>query len=278
MENDALRAAISTAYAKALEAASQGGGGGCCGGSGCCGAGGGTLIELAGYGPEREQHVQAAATSFGCGNPLAFSGVEPGQTVLDLGSGAGFDLLIAADRVGPTGKVVGVDMTEAMLAAARENIARAGLDSVIEVRQGHIEALPVADASVDWVISNCVINLSTDKAAVFAEIFRVLRPGGRIAISDIVAEDLPPAVLASVAGHAACVSGAISEAAYLAGLAGAGLVDVAAPERLVYSAEQLRALFGEALSETLESLGGVDFADVVAGKVASLRFVGRKPG
>ena len=239
---------------------------------------GGTLTELAGYGPERDQHAQAAATSFGCGNPLAFSGVKPGQTVLDLGSGAGFDLLIAAAKVGPNGKVIGVDMTEAMLAAARDNIARAGLEAVIEVRQGHIEALPVADASVDWVISNCVINLSTDKPAVFAEIARVLRPGGRIAIADIVAEDLPPAVLASVAGHAACVSGAISEAAYLAGLAAAGLVDVAVPERLVYSADQLKALSGEALAEALEPSGGVDFADVVAGKVASLRFVGRKPG
>ncbi|MHC1791348.1 methyltransferase domain-containing protein [Solidesulfovibrio sp.] len=269
MEDNELRQAISTAYAKALEAARQGGGGGCCGGTGCCGAGGGTLIELAGYGPERTQHAAVAATSFGCGNPLAFSGVAPGQTVLDLGSGAGFDLLIAAGTVGPTGKVIGVDMTEAMLAAARDNIARAGLESVIEVRQGHIEALPVAEASVDWVISNCVINLSTDKPAVFAEIARVLRPGGRIAISDIVAEDLPPAVVASVAGHAACVSGAIAEAAYLAGLAGAGLVDVAAAERLIYSAGQLRALFGEALGE--------DLAEAVAGKVASVRFVGRKP-
>lgn len=277
MEINELRQAVSTAYAKALESAKSGGGG-CCGGSGCCGAGGGAPIDLAGYGPEREQHAQAAATSFGCGNPLAFSGVAPGQTVLDLGSGAGFDLLIAAGKVGATGKVIGVDMTEAMLAAARDNIARAGLEAVVEVRRGIIEALPVADASVDWVISNCVINLSPDKAAVFAEIYRVLRPGGRIAVSDIVAEDLPPAVRESVAGHAACVSGAISEAAYLAGLAEAGLVEVAAPERLVYSAEQLRGLFGEALGEALEASDGGDFADAVAGKVASVRFVGRKPG
>lgn len=277
MEINELRQAVSTAYAKALESAKSGGGG-CCGGSGCCGAGGGAPIDLAGYGPEREQHAQAAATSFGCGNPLAFSGVAPGQTVLDLGSGAGFDLLIAAGKVGATGKVIGVDMTEAMLAAARDNIARAGLEAVVEVRRGIIEALPVADASVDWVISNCVINLSPDKAAVFAEIYRVLRPGGRIAVSDIVAEDLPPAVRESVAGHAACVSGAISEAAYLAGLAEAGLVEVAAPERLVYSAEQLRGLFGEALAEALEASDGGDFADAVAGKVASVRFVGRKPG
>ena len=277
MEADELREAISAAYAKALEAARQGGGGGCCGGSGCCGPGGGTLIELAGYGPERAQHAEVAATSFGCGNPLAFSGVGPGQTVLDLGSGAGFDLLIAAGKVGPAGKVVGVDMTEAMLAAARDNIARAGLESVIEVRCGQIEALPVDDASVDWVVSNCVINLSTDKPAVFAEIARVLRPGGRIAISDIVAEDLPPAVVASVAGHAACVSGAISEAAYLAGLAGAGLTEVAAPERLIYSAEQLRALFGEALAGAAGESAGGDVCEALVGKVASVRFVGRKP-
>jgi arsenite methyltransferase len=122
-----------------------------------------------------------AASSFGCGNPLAFAGVRPGDTVLDLGCGAGLDLLLAAERVGPAGRVIGIDMSADLLARARANVERAGAQQ-IALHEGRIEALPVADASVDWVISNCVINLSMDKPAVFAEIARVLKPGGRALI------------------------------------------------------------------------------------------------
>jgi SAM-dependent methyltransferase len=276
MNANELRQSISTAYAKALAAA--GAGGGCCGGSACCGPDKGSrdLADMAGYGQERREHAAAAATSFGCGNPLAFSGVQAGQTVLDLGSGAGFDLLLASDKVGPQGLVIGVDMTEAMLAAARENIRQAGRTN-IEVRKGIIEALPVADASVDWVISNCVINLSPDKPAVFAEIARVLKPGGRISISDIVARDLPAWIRESLEGHVACVAGAISETHYLEGLRQAGIGDAAVTERLVYSASQLQAIFGDTLNALPRPQDHGDVFAALEGKIWSAKFVGGKP-
>ena len=166
-------------------------------------------------------------SSFGCGNPLAFAGVKPGETVLDLGSGAGLDLLMAASKVGPTGRVIGVDMTDTMIERARANASRYGYTN-IDVRKGLIEALPVETSSVDWVISNCVINLSPEKDKVFAEIARVLKPGGRISISDIVVNDLPWWVLRSAALYMACVSGAISEPDYLDGLKQAGMAGPAA--------------------------------------------------
>ncbi|AGW13159.1 methyltransferase domain-containing protein [Megalodesulfovibrio gigas] len=246
---------VSKAYAEALELATQGQRGGCCGGS---------VTVFAGYGQEASDYQGVQSLSFGCGNPLALAGVQPGQTVLDLGSGAGLDLLLASDLVGPEGRVIGVDMTEAMLAMARRNIEAAG-KSNIEVRQGCIEALPVADANVDWVISNCVVNLSPDKAAVFQEIARVLAPGGQVSISDIVAESLPDCLHGDTAAYCACVGGAIPEAAYLQGLEAVGLVDVRVADRLVYDEPQLRGL-----------LAREDVAGMV-GKVASVRVVARKP-
>lgn len=275
MNANELRQTISTAYTKALAAA--GNAGGCCGASSCCspGRGSGDLAKMAGYDQERLDHVAAAATSFGCGNPLAFSGVQAGQTVLDLGSGAGFDLLLAADKVGPQGLVIGVDMTEAMLVAARENIRRAGRSN-IEVRKGYIESLPVADSSVDWVISNCVINLSPDKPAVFKEINRVLKPGGRISISDVVVQDLPAWIRESLESYVACVAGAISEVEYLDGLRQAGMGDADVAERLVYSAGQLRALFGEAQWAASPSGDGEAVYAALEGKIWSAKFVGGK--
>jgi len=219
---------------------------------------------------------QAEAVSFGCGNPLAFADVEPGQTVLDLGSGAGPDLIAAARQVGPEGRVIGVDMTDEMIERARENVARLGIAN-IEVRKGFIEELPVEDGTVDWVISNCVINLSPDKPAVFREIARVLRPGGRFSISDIVVEDLPEALRRSAEAYSACIGGAISEAEYLAGLEAAGLAGVGVTERLVYEADQLKAIVASDLEafdvppDLLEA--GVAAA---AGKVWSAKFTGRK--
>lgn len=266
-----IRSEVSVAYAKALQRSREGKGG-------CCGAGGSRLTtSLAGYGAQEAAHAEAASSSFGCGNPLAFAGVEPGQTVLDLGSGAGLDLLIASDKVGPGGRVIGVDMTEDMLEAARENARKAGRAN-IELRRGFIEELPVADASVDWVISNCVINLSPDKPRVFAEIFRVLKPGGRFSISDVVAEDLPGWLRESAAAYAACVAGAISEEKYLRGLAEAGLTDVRVVERIHYDRAQLAALVGDDAAELplppdLRERG----LDAAAGKVWSAKFEGRRP-
>jgi len=226
-----------------------------------------------GYRPEDLARLSEGETSFGCGNPLAFSAVREGEVVLDLGSGAGLDLLVAAEKVGPTGRVIGVDMTEAMIEAARANVARAGLANV-EVRKGIIEALPVESASVDHVISNCVINLSPEKDRVFAEIARVLRPGGRIRISDIVAQDLPAWVRADPDLYGACIGGAIPEADYLAGLERAGLVDVTVEERLRYDADQVRDLAGVA---SPCCCGGDPRLDGLAGKIWSATFSGRKP-
>lgn len=164
--------------------------------------------------------------SLGCGDPISLAELEPGQTVLDLGSGGGLDCILAAQKVGETGHVIGVDMTPEMLEKARANVERLGLKNV-EFRQGFLEALPVDENSIDVIISNCVINLSPDKAKVFAEAFRVLRPGGKLAVSDIVTNGpLPESVKNSLSGWASCVSGAIDVNEYTAAMKAAGLVDI----------------------------------------------------
>jgi arsenite methyltransferase len=165
---------------------------------------------------------EAVLASLGCGNPIAVAELREGERVLDLGSGGGIDVLLSARRVGPSGFAYGVDMTDDMLELARGNAARAGTVNV-EFRKGQIEDLPLPDASVDVVISNCVINLSVDKPAVLAEMFRVLVPGGRIGISDIVAEDhMSPADRAAAGSYVGCIAGALSRTEYLGGLAAAG--------------------------------------------------------
>ena len=239
-------------------------------------SGPGTIAGLAGYEPELHQE-KAASQSFGCGNPLAFADIEPGQTVLDLGSGAGLDLMLAADRVGSAGRVIGIDMTQEMVDKATENVSRAGYSN-IDVRLGVIEDLPLPDSSVDWVISNCVINLSTDKARVFSEVARVLKPGGRFSISDIVVEDLPEFLRENAALYSACVAGAIAEEAYVAGLRDAGLEDVDVTQRLVYESSQLVSLISCELPGLDLSLEFIDeIVPIVAGKVWSAKFVGRMP-
>jgi ubiquinone/menaquinone biosynthesis C-methylase UbiE len=162
----------------------------------------------------------------GCGNPQAIASLKPGEIVLDLGAGAGFDAFLAARQVGLSGRVVGVDMTPAMIEKARSNAAKAGVKNV-EFRLGEIEHLPVADASVDVIMSNCVINLSPDKAAVFADAFGVLKPGGRIAISDVVAiKPLPDAFARSLAAYAGCIAGAVDMATLEALLADSGFSNI----------------------------------------------------
>jgi len=283
--SDQIRDEVSRAYTAAIGRAA-GSGQGCCGGG--CGTGTatptgaptavGVAALTAGYGDELTNvPADVAGSSFGCGNPLAFAGVRPGDTVLDLGSGAGLDLLIAAEKVGPEGRVIGVDMTDAMIEAARRNVERAGAAQV-EIRKGLIEELPVADGTVDWVISNCVINLSADKKLVFHEIHRVLRPGGSFSISDIVAEELPEWLRQEAAAHSACIGGAISETEYRAGLEATGLVDVEVTDRLVYDAAQLRGM----VASDLEDLGVTSEllergVEEVAGKVWSVKLTGRKP-
>lgn len=283
-DSDATRKAVSKAYARMVSS-----------GTGCgCGCGTpivpkGVAAQLAGYRAEDLTGLpaDAVANSFGCGNPLAMSEVREGETVLDLGSGAGIDLLIAARRVGPTGHVIGVDMTDDMIDRARKSIAAAGLGNV-EVRKGIIEKLPVESGSVDLVISNCVINLSPEKSRVFAEIARVLRPGGRMLVSDIVVRDLPSWVSQSFAMYASCVAGAISEDEYLAGLRREGLVDVEVRDRLKYDAAQLAALVESDLPEDakipsccgakIDSKTIRSVAESVEGKVWSAKIFARKPG
>jgi SAM-dependent methyltransferase len=232
-----LREEVRARYAEAARAVlgpEKGAAASCCGSSAadsCCGAGpaeavGGFSVGLYREGETDGLPAEAVLASLGCGNPLAVADLREGERVLDLGSGGGIDVLLSARRVGPSGFTYGVDMTDEMLDLARANAARAGVANV-EFRKGHIEDLPLPDASVDVVISNCVINLSVDKPAVLAEMFRVLVPGGRIGIADVVAEDhMSPADRAAAGSYAGCVAGALSRAEYLDGLTAAGFADV----------------------------------------------------
>ena len=193
----------------------------------CCPAGGAVFGEILYDESDRAQLPEAAVlASLGCGNPTAVAELRPGERVLDLGSGGGIDVILAARRVGPTGRAIGLDMTDEMLALARRNAVEAGVDNVEFVR-GTIESIPLPASSVDVVISNCVINLAADKAEVFVEIARVLRPGGRVGVSDVVADDtLSPTERAERGSFRGCIAGALSFSEYRAGLAAVGLVDV----------------------------------------------------
>jgi len=199
----------------------------------------------------------ALAASLGCGNPTALAELKPGETVLDLGSGGGIDVLLSARRVGPTGKAYGLDMTDEMLALARENQAKSGLANV-EFLKGEIEEIPLPDGAVDVVISNCVINLSGDKDRVLREAFRVLRPGGRFAVSDVVVRgEVPEAIRRSMELWAGCVAGALSESDYRAKLAAAGFTGIDTEVTRVYDGDAARAfLAGEGFDESV--IGAVD--------------------
>ena len=202
----------------------------CCGPTSCCDAESGVVDQAFGAelyaGDDRDAvPAEALAASLGCGNPTAVASLHPGERVLDLGSGGGIDVLLSARRVGETGFAYGVDMTDEMLDLARANAEKAGATNV-EFLKGTIEDIPLADASVDVVISNCVINLSVDKPRVLAEMYRVLVPGGRIGISDVVAEDhLTPTQRAERGSFVGCIAGALSRSEYLDGLASAGFTD-----------------------------------------------------
>jgi arsenite methyltransferase len=236
VEEVALRERVRTRYAELAELAASGATCGCgqpvdCGcGADCC-----TPVDENQPGVAAEFYSTderdalpepAVLASLGCGNPTAVAELREGETVLDLGSGGGIDVLLSAKRVGPTGKAYGLDMTEEMLALARRNATEADARNV-EFLMGHIEQIPLPAATVDVVISNCVINLSVDKPAVFAETFRVLRPGGRLGVSDIVAEDhLSPAERAERGSYVGCIAGALSQTEYETQLAEAGFSDV----------------------------------------------------
>jgi arsenite methyltransferase len=227
---DELREEVRRRYAESALAVTEGSGGCGCGSGSCCadGESDAALFGQALY--DAEQHGElpetAALASLGCGNPLLVAELNEGETVLDLGSGGGIDVILSAKRVGPTGLAYGLDMTDEMLALARQNQQEAGITNAIFLK-GMIEAVPLPADSVDVVISNCVINLSTDKAAVLTEIARVLKPGGRVGVSDVVAEDrLSPAERAERGSFVGCIAGALSKGEYEEGLRAAGFEQI----------------------------------------------------
>ena len=245
----------------------------CCAGVCCDGGGDADPISSHLY-PEtqtRDLPPEAVAVSLGCGNPTALLPLEAGQTVLDLGSGGGIDVLLSARRVGPTGKVYGLDMTDEMLALARENQRKAGVTNV-EFLKGTIEAIPLPDNSVDVVISNCVINLSTDKDAVFREAFRVLRPGGRFAVSDVIVRgEVPADVRRNMELWVGCIAGALKDTEYTSKLASAGFTDIELDPWRVYHVDDARAFLTDS---------GLDvdaLAPQVEGRFASAFIRARKP-
>lgn len=254
-------------------------GGSCCGTGAACGSGG--LAESAsrkvGYSEDDLESVpQGSNLGLGCGNPIALASLKEGETVLDLGSGAGFDCFLAAREVGAAGRVIGVDMTPEMIEKARENARKGGYGNV-EFRLGEIEHLPAADGSVDAVISNCVINLSTAKERVFAEAYRVLKPGGRVMISDLVLlRDLPEAVAGSLAAYAGCVAGAVRKDDYIRLAEMAGFRDV----RIVEESRYDVAINGmDAYVREIAESYNVPLETVreAAGAILSVRVFGEKP-
>ena len=235
-----------------------------------CGCGTTNTAIAIGYSPEEVALGEGANLGLGCGNPLALSEIGPGMTVLDLGSGAGFDAFLAWRIVGPTGRVIGVDMTEDMLARARANAEKLGAANV-EFRKGFIEKLPVEDASVDYVISNCVINLSPDKPAVFREVARVLKSGGRMAVSDIVLlRTLPEAIARDVAAYTGCIAGASLMGDYIRYALEAGLSDLQVKE-VQWGAKLAKALMPSGMESSC--CGG---AKETAEAIASIKLHGRR--
>ena len=235
MQEANIRKAVREGYAQIAKGSESS----CCASanSSCCG-GAGTIDDISkniGYTAEELASIpKGADLGLGCGNPLAHASLKKGEVVLDLGSGAGIDCFLAANSVGPTGKVIGVDMTPEMIEKARENARKGGYKNV-EFRLGEIENLPVADNSVDIIISNCVINLSPDKDRVFAESFRALKPGGRLMVSDLVLlKELPEFIKNSVRAYIGCLSGALMKDTYLDAIRKAGLKDVRVIEEIIF--------------------------------------------
>jgi SAM-dependent methyltransferase len=237
MSDETVRAVVKEKYGNAALRITSGA-------SSCCGATAATALSVDPitsnlYDAAQSGQIPAEAmlASLGCGNPTALAKLNPGETVLDLGSGGGIDVLLSARRVGPTGKAYGLDMTDEMLALANENKRKAGLDNV-EFLKGEIEKIPLSDNSVDVVISNCVINLSADKNAVLREAFRVLKPGGRFAVSDVITRgEIPPEIRKSVLLWVGCIAGALEESDYRDKLAAAGFADIGVEPTRIYHCE-----------------------------------------
>jgi arsenite methyltransferase len=243
MTDQDIKQIVKDKYGSAALRVVAGGEASCCSSSACCGSEAATdpiTSNLYSAAETATLPAEAVAASLGCGNPTALAELSPGETVLDLGSGGGIDVLLSARRVGPTGKAYGLDMTDEMLALARDNQRKARVDNV-EFLKGEIEAIPLPDNSVDVIISNCVINLCADKDRVFAEAFRVLRPDGRFAVSDVVVRgEVPAQIRKSIELWIACVVGALEEAEYRAKLAKAGFEAIDLEPTRIYRAEDAR--------------------------------------
>jgi arsenite methyltransferase len=281
MASEDIREIVKQRYGQAAKAVTGGAKPSCCGGGSSCGPSPGALegadpITRALYSADEAALVpaNALAASFGCGNPTALAELLPGEVVLDLGSGGGIDVLLSAKRVGPTGKAYGLDMTEEMLDLARANQRAAGVENV-EFLRGAIENIPLPDASVDVIVSNCVINLSTDKDRVLREAFRVLKPGGRFAVSDVVLRRaLPDAVRKDMELWTGCIAGALLEAEYVQKLAAAGFGEVGVEPTRVYGREDAREMAAGSSCCGGDVEGALDALD---GAVMSAFVRARKP-
>ncbi len=254
-------------------------GGSCCDTSASCGCAATpeSVGRRIGYSAEDlESAPRGANMGLGCGNPVALASLKEGETVLDLGAGGGFDCFLAARAVGPKGRVIGVDMTPEMVEKARENARKGGFGNV-EFRLGEIENLPAADGSVDAVISNCVINLSTAKDRVFAEAYRILKPGGRVMISDLVlSKALPAAIVQSLAAHAGCIAGAVRKDEYLMLMEKAGFRDVRVVEETGFGGEDGgMEEYAESIAKSFDL--SPEAVREASGAVLSVRVFGRKP-
>jgi len=275
MENEDIKMSVRQNYARiATEEGS------CCGpAKSCCGGGSAANVisKSIGYSDEEMGAVpEGANLGLGCGNPTALASLKEGETVLDLGSGAGFDCFLAAQKVGKSGKVIGVDMTPEMLQKARANLKKASYGNV-EFRMGEIENLPVADNSVDVIISNCVINLSTDKARVFAEALRVLRPGGRLMISDTaLLRELPAPIMDSVQAYVGCLSGSLMKDEYIELVKGVGFKDV---QILSESFFPVEVMANDPTAQELikDSAISLDNVRAIGNSVVSLNIMAVKP-
>lgn len=271
MEGDAIKSAVREKYAQAALRVVAGEGNACCGGA--ASSGGCDPISANLYDEDQTAVLpeQAVLASLGCGNPTALADLKPGEVVLDLGSGGGIDVLLAARRVGPTGKVYGLDMTDEMLELARRNQREAGIENV-EFLKGDIEAIPLPDASVDVIISNCVINLAADKRRVLSESFRVLKPGGRFAVSDVVVRgDVPADMRRSMELWVGCIAGALEEDEFRGILEGLGFEDVSIEPTRTYRAEDARAFLEDAGFDVDEVAAAVD------GRIMAACVRARKP-
>jgi SAM-dependent methyltransferase len=274
--DSALKTTVKEKYGQAARRVSEGTTAApCCGSSGCCGATTEAWDPITSDLYDENQKagipVEAMLASLGCGNPTALAALKEGETVLDLGSGGGIDVLLSAKRVGPTGKAYGLDMTDEMLALANENKRRAGAENV-EFLKGEIEQIPLPDASVDVIISNCVINLSGDKRKVLKEAFRVLKPGGRFAVSDVVVRgDVPAAVKTNMELWIGCVAGALEEQEFIALLREVGFAKPSIEPTRVYKVEDAAAFLSGS------GLDAVEFASQIDGKFMGAFVRGTKP-